>query len=180
MRSRPCHSGRVKRFLNGARFFLVPVLLTAGCCIWPAAAGAEIIDRVVASVDDRAITLSEFREAFERTRQVQPDIRMDEVLQTMVNRVLILNEARRLRIEAKTEEEVFREYIDLKVKTLIRLREEEVEEFYRKNLEEFRETPYERVRDRIEAYLTEREINRLLKMHLAELRARAQVRIRIE
>ncbi len=138
---------------------------------------AELIDRVVAYVNDRAITLSELLETYERTKKIQPDISMDEVLNTMVNRLVLLNDARRLKIEAKTDEEVLNEYMELKVRAFIRIKEEDIEDYYRKNEKEFKGAPFESVRDKIEEYLTEKEINRLLKIQIAELRAKAYVKI---
>lgn len=146
-------------------------LLFAPCC------QAELIDRVVAYVNDRVITLSELRETYERTQKIQPDISMDEVLNTMINRVLLLSDARRLKIEAKTDEAVLSEYMELKVRAFIRVREEDIEDYYKKNEKEFAGATYESVRDKIEDYLTEKEINRLLKVHIAELRAKAYVKI---
>jgi len=138
-----------------------------------------LVDRVVASIDDKAITLSELNETFDKTRKVQPDITRREVLDTMINRILLLNEAKRLRFEAKSDEELLNEYIELRVKAFIRVREEDVENYYQKNIEEFKEAPYESVRDTIEDYLTEREINGLLKKQIAGLRAKAYIKILI-
>jgi hypothetical protein len=90
---------------------------------------------------------------------------------------LLLSDARRLKIEAKTDEEVLSEYMELKVRAFIRVNEEEVEDYYRKNEQEFKGAPYESVRNKIEEYLTEKEINRLLKIQIAELRARAFVKV---
>jgi hypothetical protein len=152
-------------------------VFTIHCSLFTCEAKAELIDRVVAFVNDRAITLSELRETYERTKRVQADISMEEVLNTMINRLLLLSDARRLKIEAKTDEEVLSEYMELKVRAFIRVNEEEVEDYYRKNEQEFKGAPYESVRNKIEEYLTEKEINRLLKIQIAELRARAFVKV---
>ena len=149
-------------------------LLFAPCC------QAELIDRVVAYVNDRAITLSELRETYERTKKMQPDISMEEVLDTTVNRLLLLSDARRLKIESRTDEETLSEYMELKVRAFIRVREEEIEGYYKKNEKEFAGAAYESVRDKIEEYLTEKEINRLLKVQIAELRAKAYVKILLD
>ena len=168
-------SNKVKKSLMFAGCVLLLVafcsVLTASFCC------AELIDRVVAYVNDRAITLSELLETYERTKKIQPDISMDEVLNTMVNRLVLLNDARRLKIEAKTDEEVLNEYMELKVRAFIRIKEEDIEDYYRKNEKEFKGAPFESVRDKIEEYLTEKEINRLLKIQIAELRAKAYVKI---
>ncbi len=138
---------------------------------------AELIERVVAFVNDRAITLSELRDTYERTKKVQPDISMEEVLSTMINRLLLLDDARKMKIEAKTDEEALSEYMELKVRAFVRVGEGEIEDYYKKNESEFKGAPYETVRDKIEEYLTEKEINRMLKIQIAELRAKAFVKV---
>lgn len=137
----------------------------------------ELIDRVVAFVDDKAITLSELHETYEKTKQVQPDISRKEVLTTMINRLLILSDAKRLKMEAKTDDELLNQYVELKVKATIRIKEDEIEDYYKKNIHEFQGEPYEAVKDRIEEYLKEREINSRMKKLIAELRAKAYVKI---
>ncbi len=152
-------------------------LFTLHFSLFTCEANAELIDRVVAFVNDRAITLSELKETYERTRKLQPDITMQEVLNTMVNRLLLLNDARRLKIEAKTDDEILNEYEELKVRALVRVREEDIESYYKKNEKEFGGAPYESVRDKIETLLTEEQTNELLKKQIAELRSKAYVKI---
>jgi len=150
------------------------------CTFFCSVCYAELIDRVVAFVNDRAVTLSDLRDTYERTKKVQPDIFMEEVLNTMINRLLLLDDARRLKIEAKTDEEVLNEYMELKVRAFVRVSEGDIEDYYGKNEQEFKEAPYESVRDKIEEYLMEKEINRLLKIQIAELRAKAFVKILLD
>ena len=152
-------------------------ILYSGFCILDSPSGAELIDRVAAFVDDKAITLSELKETFEKTRKVQPDISRSEVLNTMINRVLLLTEAERLRIGTKTDDELINEYIELKVRAFVRLKEKDIEDFYRENEKDFGGAPLEEVREKIERLLTEREVNRILKSHIAELRSKAYVKI---
>ena len=90
---------------------------------------AEIRDRVVAFVDNTAITLSELEETYADTLRVTPNITRDEVLNTMVNRVLLLREAKKIRLEAPSEDELLKEYIDLKIRAFIRIKEEEIDRF---------------------------------------------------
>jgi hypothetical protein len=154
------------------------LLLVALCSVLPASfCCGELIDRVVAYVNDRAITLSELRETYERTRKIQPDISMDEVLNTMINKLLLLEDARRLKIEAKTDEDTLSEYMELKVRAFIRIKEEDIEDYYKKNEKEFKGAAIETVRDKIEEYLTEKEVNRLLNKQIAELRGKAYVKV---
>ena len=155
-------------------FCLIGVFCLA---IYASPGHGELIDRVMAFVDDQAITLSELNETYEKTKQAQPDISRREVLNTMINRLLILNDARRLKMEAKTDDELVNQYVELKVKALIRIREDEIADYYKEHIQEFQGEPYEAVKDRIEEYLTEREINTRLKKLIAELRAKAYVKV---
>ncbi len=141
---------------------------------------AEIYDRVVASVNDQAITLSEFRERFKETKKLTPDITEEEVLNAMINRLLLLREAKKYSIEAPSKEEMLNEYIDLKLRAFIRVGEKDVEDFYSANKDKFQGKNYEDARDEIEKYLTEKELNTKLKETLKELRKNAYIRTQIE
>ena len=140
----------------------------------------ELVDRVAAFVDNNAITLSALRETYEKTRKAQPGITMAEVLQAMINRLLLLNDAKRLRFEAKTDDEMINLYIEMKVKAFVQVKEAAMEEYYREHEQELKGAPYESVRDMIEEVLTEKEINRLLKQHIEELRKKAYVKIELD
>jgi len=138
---------------------------------------AGISDRVIAFVDDQAITMSELDEQYRNTSKLSPDITMGEVLETMLNRILLLREARKYRIESTSPEQVMNEYIDLKVRAFIRVSEEEIEKFFEENKADFTGREFEDVRDEIDAYLTEKELNTRLKQTLRELRKDAYIRI---
>ncbi|MBI5641828.1 MAG: SurA N-terminal domain-containing protein [Nitrospirae bacterium] len=140
---------------------------------------AEVRDRVIAFVDDHAITLSEFQEQYRNTIKVSPNVSEEEVISTMINRALILREAKKYRIEAHSEDEVMREYIDLKVRAFIKIGEEEIEGFFRSNASQFAGREYEDVRGEIEKYLTEKDLNDRLKETLSELRKNAYVKIQL-
>lgn len=139
-----------------------------------------INDRVVAYVDTAAITLSELETRYIDTRKVTPDITREEVLNTMINRVLLLREARKLRLEAPSEDELLKEYIDLKVRTLIRVKEEDIQDFYNKHKDEFEGKDLEDVREIIENYLVEHQLNEQLKAHISQLRKNTCVKLQLE
>ena len=109
-------------------FFLFFVFL-----IVPACEAEGFSDRVAAFVDDEAITNSELQEQYLETLKITPDITKDEVLNTMINRILILREARKYRIERPSPDEVIKEYIDLKERAFIRVPETEIEKYYKEN-----------------------------------------------
>jgi hypothetical protein len=136
---------------------------------------ADIKDRVVAFVDNDAITLSELEAKYEETLKVAPTITKEEVLTTMVNRLLLLDEARKMKLEAPTEDALMKEYIDLKIRSFIRIKEEEITDFYKNHASEFQGKELDDVREDIEKYLTEKEVNERLKAHISELREKSCV-----
>ena len=165
-----------------ARTFLTKALLFF-CTIFILAAhsaSAEIFDRVVAFVNNQAITLSEFQQQYRSTLKKVPDATEKDVINTMINRILLLDEARKYRIVAPTEDEMVEQYIDLKVRAFITVGEQEMESFYKNNRSRFAGKKYEDVRDEIEKYLTEKQVNEMLKKTLADLREKAYVKIQLK
>jgi hypothetical protein len=155
---------------------LIVFLLVTGH--WSLVTG-EIRDRVVAFVDNIAITLSELEETYAHTLRVTPDITKDEVLNTMVNRLLLLREAKKIKLEAPSEDELLREYIDLRIRAFIMIKEEEIEDFYKKHNDEFQGKGFDAVRDEIENYLIENQLNQRLKSHINELREKSCIKIQL-
>jgi hypothetical protein len=91
-----------------------------------------------------------------------------------------VREARKYRIEAPSVEQVMREYIDLKIRAYIRVGEADIERFYRDNRTNFPGREFDDVREEIEKYLTEKELNERLKEVLRELRTRAYIRVYLD
>lgn len=156
------------------------VLFIASCLLPPVCSHAGTIDRVVAFVDDKAITLSEFNEIYEKTMKVKQGIPKSDVLNTIINRILLLKDAEKMKLEGRNDEEILKEYIELKIKAFVRIREEELEAFYKKNKAEFKDRSYEDVSEGIEKYLTEMKINETLRKHIEELKSKAYVKISAE
>ena len=156
-------------------FLIITLLLTLYDLL-----SAEVIkDRVVAFADNDAITLSELEMKYYDTVKVTSDITQEEVLDTMVNRLLLLREAKKIRLEAPSEDELLNEYIDLKIRAFIRIKEEELKDFYNKNISKFEGKELDSVRDDIESYLAEHEVNQRLKAHINELRGKSCVKIQL-
>ena len=142
---------------------------------------AEVVDRVAAFVDDKAITLSELEDNYNAAAKLRPDIKKEEVLNTKINRMLLLREAKKLRImEGANVDEVLREYIELKLKTFIKITEDDLREFYDKNRKEFGKADFDDAREKIEEYLVEKEVNIRLKKHIEDLRTKAYIKIQMD
>lgn len=138
---------------------------------------AELIERVIAFVDDIAITLSEFELTYQNTQKVKPNISKGEVLNTMINRVLLLRDAKKLRISAPTDDAIINEYIDFKIRAFIVVPEKEIEEFYKGHKEEFKGLKLKDVRESIETLLKEKEVNERLKRHIEKLKEGSYIKV---
>jgi hypothetical protein len=156
--------------------FSVLVVLSLVIGHWSLVIG-EIRDRVVAYIDDTAITLSELEMKYAETLKVIPNTTKEDVLNTMINRSILLREAKKIRLESPSEDELLREYIDLRIRTFILIKDEELFDFYEKHLEDFQGEKFEAVRAEIEKYLIEKKINERLKLHILELREDACIKI---
>jgi len=144
---------------------------------------AELLDRVVAIVDDEAIVLSELNEAFQKALDSGTDITKEEVLDGLINRVLLLKQAKKFNVPsqmAKDDNTLINEYIERRLKEFIRIPFDEIELFYKKNKESFGDKDFYDVKDEIEKYLIEKELNNRLIKHIEELRKNAYIKIQLE
>lgn len=138
---------------------------------------AIIIDRLAAYVDDTAITLSEFDIEFRKMTKATPDISKKEVMDSIINRILLIKEARKIRLDANTEDELVNLYLDIKIRSRLFVKEEEIVNFYKEYIGEFKGQDYLLVKDQIEYYLLEKELNDILKKHIEELRRNAEIKV---
>lgn len=156
-------------------------LLFIVLCSLFAVSSAEIVDRIVATINDHVITLSELKE---RSRIEKRDEK--EVLEGIINMVLLLSEAKRLGL-ADPEEigtDPYRDtnimierFIERRIKAFILIPMERSKDFYEVNKEKFRGKEFFDVRDEINHYLIEEETNKRIEKYLKELREKADVRI---
>lgn len=151
------------------------------------AVNAEVLERVVAIVDDDIITLSEFKDAVQTAVNSGAKTTETEVLNGMINRILLLREAKKFRLEdsvagSQTAKDngIINDYIEKRLKALIRISPEEIELFYEKNKKSFGNKDFYDVRDEIEEYLIEKELNNRLIKHIEELRKNAYIVIQLK
>lgn len=152
------------------------VLATLFNIFFVSLAFSEIIDRVVAYVDSYAITLRDFESVAYKMKEKIPQIKNKEILETMINRLILLKKAKELFIEGK-DEEIIDNYIDLKIKSRIIIPENKVREYYEQNKLNFKNIQYIHIRDEIEKYLFEKEVNQKLKEHIEELKQNTEIKI---
>ncbi len=158
--------------------------------------GAEVLDRVVAIVDDEVVMLSELNETFQGTLNSGIDVTREEILDGLINRILLLKQARKIKrmhiFETQTRMEdnlLINEYIEKRIKAFIRIPLKEIERFYEENREYFSHGDglsgsdngdIYSVRNKIEIYMTETELNKRLISHLEELRMNANIRVQLQ
>jgi hypothetical protein len=141
---------------------------------------AALIDRIVAYIDDHAITYSELLVKYEKLKEAIPGISQEDTLNSMINAQLLLQKARKMKLEAATEDDLIKEYIDIIVRSRVVITEDKTMEYYNTHKQEFGEKDFSTVRAEIEKYLSELETNLQLKKHLIELRNQANVVIQLK
>ncbi len=175
-------------------FIILFLLFTIHYSLFTVHCYAEVVDRVVAIVDDEAVMLSELNSAYQRAflpqgesaeaKNSKTDITQEEVLNGLINRVLLLKQAKKFSHSIQTrndydENTLIKEYIEKQLKTFIRIPFEEIEQFYEKNKESLGSKDFYDVRDKIEELLTEKELNKRLIRHIEELRKNAYIKIQL-
>ena len=143
---------------------------------------AEVLERIVAIVNDDVILLREYREAVESARKSGEDI-----LEEMINRNLLLHEAKKYwagvssarHDTAMDDRTVVSEYIDRRIKAFIHIPYEDIESYYINNKELFDDREFYDARDEIEEYLVNEELNIRLRQYLEELRETAYIRVQL-
>ncbi|MBI5195681.1 MAG: hypothetical protein HZA10_05125 [Nitrospirae bacterium] len=160
-------------------------LFTVHCSLFTAV-NAGVVERIVAIVDDEIITLSEFKDAFQDAINSGAKKTDMEVLDGMINRILLLREGKKFRLEEPAAESrtlednaIINDYIGRRLKTLIHIPPEEIEQFYEKNRESFNSKDFYDVRNDIETYLVEKQLNKKLLEHINELREKSYIRIQL-
>ena len=148
---------------------------------------AEMLERIEAIVNDDVILHSEFLSAFETAREFDPEAIESEVLDEMIDRLLLLKEARKFRLtssdneqgQAKNDKLIIKEYIDVRLKGFIYVPYEDIEYYYYQNGDSFSGKDFFDVRNEIEEYLIEQELNVKLLEYIADLRKNSYIRIQM-
>jgi parvulin-like peptidyl-prolyl isomerase len=158
--------------------FCVLCVLLAGSR--SALAAPVVIDRTVAFVEDDAILLSDLDRNYQKALLVSPGITRAEVLETLINRTLLLREAKKLFRGITDDEQAIKDYIDLKVRAFIKLPEQEVRDYYDEHRKDFGGLEFEQVKAQIETLLQEREVNMRLADLVKDLRVKAYIKTFLE
>ncbi len=174
----------MKKIVN---YILISCLLLTFHFLVPGYVKAELLERIVAIVDDEVILNSEFTKALKMAREFDSGIKEMDVLDEMINRLLILNKAKKFRITSSTnrtgtvkdEQTIIKEYIDIRLKGFIHVPYEDIEYYYYQNEDSYFGKDLFDVRDEIEEYLIERELSIKLLEYIEELRRNSFIRVQL-
>ncbi len=180
-----------------SRLRLLIVFLFTVAVAEPAA--AELLDRVVAVVNDQVINLSDLRRYIALEAPNTPE---EGAIHDLIERRLLLAEAKRFEVEPPSEAEVnaalehrggngdageFRRaiqdrlwidrFIDQRIRFFILVPPGEVERYYQAHAADFGNRPLDEVREEIQRLLTKQRFQERYDAYIARLRARAKIRI---
>ncbi len=169
--------------IKGRTVFII--LLAAVYLFSAGTASAKILERVVATVNDDVILLSELEAEFRAERKAGRDVTREEVLEGMIDRLLLLKEARRFRRgltpasgeTAADSDRIINDYINKRIKILIHIPFEKIRAYYMNNRERFSGRDFYDVRDEIEDYLVKQELKARLRQYINELRKKADITV---
>ncbi len=209
----------------GLRNKRVPLVLAVVSLLFlsPGLLHAELIDRVVASVNNDVITLAELNQAVNFNAAVSgggnSEALRRETLEGFVNRRLILREANRFRLVEVSEQDIDAEigklrkrlgsdeafagflsslavtgeqlrrmlnerllverFIEKKIGLFIRVSRSEVQDFFSRRPDRFSGKRLQDVQEPITAELRAQKLDQQLIKYLAELRSKADVRVKL-
>ncbi len=101
-------------------------------------------------------------------------------LEALINKILIVAEALKLRIEGESDDVLVREYINLKVRAFITIKEGDVLAHYKENQWKYKGASYDSIKGDIRKLLEEKAVNEKLKRQLKILRKGSSIRIMLE
>lgn len=142
---------------------------------WGSMSEARLIDRVVAFVDDYAITEKDLDEAYAKAAPSSQS--RADVLDSIIDRYLLLREARRAHIDYDNEDKAIAEFLNIKVRSAILIPEDRIRAYYDAHTDAFTGRPYEEARDSIEQSMMGDEFVIRLKELTKQLRAASRIRI---
>jgi peptidyl-prolyl cis-trans isomerase SurA len=205
--------------VNHGRILALVIALSA--LVTATVARAELIDRVVAGVNNDVITLSDLRQALAFNLAVggkgNGNRIEQETLEGLINRRLLVQEAERVRVVEVSVQDVAAErerlktrigsedayraflahagltearldrmleerllverFVKKKIGLFARVSHEEAESYYAEHAAEFKGKRFPEAQAQIMAVLSEQKAGQQLDQYLADLRARAEIRI---
>jgi hypothetical protein len=157
--------------------YILIIILLSSILLGTGDTYAEIIDRVAAFVDDEVITLRELDKQYNILHAKDITITKDIALNTMINQLLIEKDAIRRRIIGMNKDETVIKYINLYIRSQVRIKQDEITDYYKENIENLKNNKIEDIRDDIEKILIEKQVNIKVRELLYELKSKSNIKI---
>jgi hypothetical protein len=150
----------------------------------PAICSAETLERIVAIVDGDVVLMSEFEESFRSAEAAGKQLSQEAVINQMINRIILLREARRYGLAGKSgggrdDDVVIEKFIDRRIKAFIHIPYAEIESYYNEH-DDFKGKEIYDVKDEIEELLISLELVKRLRKYVEESRRTAYIRIQLK
>lgn len=179
-------TGLIIKKLNETKlpgFFLILFLIIS--MLFPLLSHSEVLERIVAIVDDDVVLLSEYEKALGSARESDSEVSGETVINKMINRLILLRAAKKVRFGLdgeipKDNELIIREYIDRRIKAFIHIPFDEIRSYYISNKTIFAGREFYDVKDEIEKYLIAEELVKRLREFIEERRMNSHIRIQME
>jgi len=148
---------------------------------------AELIDRVVAVINREVILYSELQEAVEHAKDTGEEKSEREILEELIDRTLLLEQAMKFQVEIETynrdgreARKVIDDYINRRIKAFIHVPFDEIDRYYISHKDEFGGRNVYEVWDKIENRLRIEQLKAKLDEHISLLKKEASIRIQLE
>lgn len=147
---------------------------------------AELLDRIVAVVNNEVILLSELQDGIEKSNAAGYEKSESQILNELVDRTLLLEQALKFRIGIQTYQQddesarkLIDDYINRRVKAFVHVPFEEIERYYNSHRHEFGDRDVYEVWDEVEGRLRTELMQIKINEHLDQLRKEAYIRIQV-
>lgn len=163
-------------------------LFLLSCILSLGAADAEMLERVVAVVNEEVILLSELKNAVQLRKVQGLEAAEAEVLDEMINRGLLLEQAAKMRIQGDAESDksltaddiIINGYIERRVKAFIHIPLKDLEDYYNDNAGSYGTKKFYEVKGEIETKLLEDVLKEKLEEHIRDLRKDSYIRVQLK
>lgn len=150
----------------------------------PTMISAETIERIVIIVDNEVVLMTEFEEAVRSANSSGKQISRGDVIDQMVNRIILLREAKKFGLKRKSEgregdDALIKEFVDKRIRSFIHIPFGQIEKYYNEH-DDFKDRDYFDVKDEIEKLMVSRELVHRLRDFVEEERRKSYIRIQLE
>jgi len=162
-------------------------LMVITCFFLAGNADSELVERIVAVVNDNVILLSEFKAAMRQAEESSKEVTAKEVIDRMIDNHLLLEQAKKFSFRRNagdaapsTPDKVIKNYIDKRIKVLIYIPFRDIESYYYNNIDKYSDRDFYDVKSEIEKYLINKTLEIRIQEHIDELREDARIRIQLD